>query len=102
MSRKWDSDDAWHNGAPGLAARLRSEEEAVRQRCCFSCGQERELRLGCCWDCATAGEERALKRTVVQHIAHSFGRLAQGRWFNWRTDLAWAWERLTKTGDYRP
>lgn len=67
---------------------------------CFSCGRAEELRLGCCWDCATAGEERALKRTVLQHVAHAIGQSIKGNWMHARIDLSWAWERLTETGDY--
>lgn len=67
---------------------------------CETCGQDRELRLGHCFDCAHAGERRAAKRTVVQH-------LAKGVWQLWKRrprfasyEFRWAWQRLWRTGDY--
>lgn len=68
---------------------------------CFRCGADDELRFGCCWDCATAGETRAAKRTVVQHLGCMFSNLRK-RNGNAKYDMKWAWARLTKTGDYAP
>lgn len=70
---------------------------------CSVCGQIDETRFGVCFGCATAGEERAARRTVLQHLSHGFGRVARG-WFDFgtRMDFVWAWERLTRTGDYAP
>lgn len=70
---------------------------------CNFCGSEdRDLRMGCCFDCATSGEERAARRTVSQHIAKAFANARKGYWGNARIDLRWAYERLTRTGDYAP
>ncbi len=70
---------------------------------CNFCGTaDSELRAGCCFDCATKGEERAARRTVVQHIRKAATNARKGYWDNARIDLRWAWERLTRTGDYAP
>lgn len=70
---------------------------------CFACGEVDELRMGCCFDCAMAGEEVAARRTVMQHLGHGIWRVLRGRFgFATRMDFVWAWERLTKTGDYAP
>lgn len=69
---------------------------------CAGCGQDDELRMGYCFDCASAGEERALRRSVPGHLAKALWNAARCRWGNARIDLAWAWERLTRTGDYAP
>jgi hypothetical protein len=68
---------------------------------CVKCGNADELRLGFCFDCAASGEERAACRTVLQHLSKMLFNLRQGRWENARYDLSWAWQRLTRTGDYR-
>jgi len=68
---------------------------------CDFCGKTAELRLGCCWECATDGEAEAARRTVIQHILRGFRNLAK-QTGNARFDFAWAWERLTSTGDYAP
>jgi hypothetical protein len=70
---------------------------------CKYCGAATDdLRFGCCFDCATKGEIRAAKRTVLQHLAKGVWHLVRG--FRWeaKTDCKWAWERLTRTGDYTP
>jgi len=70
---------------------------------CAGCGQPEELRMGYCFDCAMAGEERAARRSVLQHLRCGFGRILLGNFsFATRMDFVWAWERLTKTGDYAP
>lgn len=66
---------------------------------CAGCGRDEELRLGFCFDCATAGEERAARRTVLQHVAKGLRNL-WNRNSNACFDFKWAWERLTRTGDY--
>ena len=66
---------------------------------CHGCGKDEELRLGFCFDCASAGEERAARRTVLQHLAKGFRHLWIGS-DNARFDFRWAWERFTRTGDY--
>ena len=68
---------------------------------CDYCGKDDELRLGCCWDCASAGEAKAAKRSVIQHIGSMFRNLRK-RNGNAKYDFKWAWERMTKTGDYAP
>lgn len=67
---------------------------------CACCERDEELRMGVCFDCASAGEERAAKRTVVQHLRRALENLLSGKTGNARFDLQWAWERLTGTGDY--
>lgn len=70
---------------------------------CASCGSTDELRMGHCFDCAMRGEERAAHRAVAQHLGHGLWRALRGRFdFATKTDFVWAWERLTKTGDYAP
>lgn len=67
---------------------------------CRGCKREEELRLGYCFDCASKGEERAAKRTVIGHIKKAWENYRAGS-RNWRYDLKWAWERATRTGDYK-
>jgi hypothetical protein len=86
LMRGYD-EHAWRNPAPADL--------------CKGCGQPEELRLGFCFDCAAAGEARAAKRSVVQHLGRGVRNLLK-RNPNWRYDFAWARERLTKTGDYAP
>lgn len=69
---------------------------------CRGCGKHDDLRLGFCFDCADAGERRAAHRSVAQHVGKGLRHLAQQRWTNARIDFSWAWERLTRTGDYAP
>lgn len=67
---------------------------------CKGCGRNTELRLGFCFDCASRGEVRAAQRTVVQHLRKALQNAKIKRWDYVRYDLRWAWERLTRTGDY--
>ena len=67
---------------------------------CSSCGNETELRFGVCYDCATSAEERASKRTVLQHVARAFREAARGERDYFRYCMRWAWQRATRTGDY--
>lgn len=69
---------------------------------CRGCGLEEDVRFGVCFDCATSGEARAAKRTVLQHIRKGFGNAMKRKWISSRIDFMWAWERLTRTGDYAP
>lgn len=69
---------------------------------CNGCGRDEDCRCGYCFDCATAGEERAAKRTVWQHICKGIGHLFGGWRTEARIDFRWAFERLTGTGDYDP
>lgn len=75
----------------------------MSEQSCVGCGStDRDTRLGFCFDCASAGERRAAERTILQHVAHGFGRVLRGRFdFGTKMDFVWAWERLTRTGDYR-
>lgn len=67
---------------------------------CRGCGKLNEdLRLSFCFDCATRGEERAAKRTVVQHLYKALQNVLKGS-SCWRYDLRWAFQRLVRTGDY--
>lgn len=80
----------WVDGDPGCAP-------------CFACGKTDELRMGCCFECAMDGEKRAAHRTVRQHLTKGLGKVVRCRFgFGTRMDFVWAWERLTKTGDYAP
>lgn len=67
---------------------------------CNFCGKNEDLRLGCCFDCAVAGEGRAARRTVLQHVSKGLRNLWEGS-SNYRYDFKWAYERLTKTGNYK-
>ncbi len=69
---------------------------------CIKCGGDGngELRWGFCFDCASAGEEKAARRTVWQHVVAAAGNIRSGG-ENWRYDLSWAWQRLTRSGDYK-
>lgn len=69
---------------------------------CAKCGRDDECRLGFCFDCADEGEAKAAVRTVVQHIGKGISHAVRGYWTNARIDLSWAWEHLTRTGDYAP
>lgn len=70
---------------------------------CAKCGREEELRLGYCFNCVSEGERRAAKRTVWQHFLKGLSKLHQPkRLWQIRYDWQWAWERLTRTGDYAP
>lgn len=69
---------------------------------CYSCGQDEDCRLGFCFECATIAEDKAAKRTVVQHLKKAVSHFYLGLFVEARIDLCWAWERLTGTGDYAP
>lgn len=70
---------------------------------CRICQRHEDLRAGICFDCATDAERRAAQRSVLQHLLKGLGKVMRLR-FNYgtRTDFRWAWERLTRTGDYAP
>lgn len=68
---------------------------------CKICGKERDVCYGVCFDCATSAEERASKRTVIQHLYYSLRSLCARQFIDSRIYLEWAFERLTRTGDYR-
>lgn len=69
---------------------------------CKGCGKNEELRMGFCFDCASSGEERAAKRKVYQHLLKAWNNAWLGHKHTWKSkiDLSWAWQRLTRTGDY--
>lgn len=67
---------------------------------CGKCGRHVELRLGFCFDCAQGGEERAAKRSVLEHMAKAVENVRKRRWQYAYYDITWAWQRLTRTGDY--
>lgn len=69
---------------------------------CSLCRNYTDLRMGFCFECATDGERRAAQRSVAGHLARSFVCLWRGHWESARICRAWAWERLTRTGDYAP
>lgn len=62
---------------------------------------EGDLVAGFCFDCAHLGESEAARRTVLQHLRKSLSGSwrTRPRWERWH-DLTWAWQRLTRTGDY--
>jgi hypothetical protein len=59
-----------------------------------------DVRFDACFDCASTGEERAAKRTTLQHLAKFWENIRHGNYEYSRYDLSWAWQRLTRTGDY--
>lgn len=67
---------------------------------CKGCGSNTELRLGFCFVCASKGEQRSAQRTVRQHLRKAMHNARIKRWDYVRYDLSWAWQRLTRTGDY--
>lgn len=68
---------------------------------CKFCGKEGfDLRGGCCFDCACQGEERAAKRTILEHLAQACKSLSHGYFSHVRFDVQWAWQRFWRTGDY--
>lgn len=69
---------------------------------CKGCRKYDDLRMGYCFDCADAGERRAAERTVLQHITEGAGQFGRGYRTEARISFQWAWERLTRTGDYKP
>jgi len=72
-----------------------------KQAVCAKCGTVDELRLGYCFECALQGELRAAKRTAWQHFVNGLGKIHEPkRWWQVRYDWSWAWQRMTRTGDY--
>jgi len=73
---------------------------------CRACGgaqvSTNDLRGGVCWDCADAGERRAAMRTVLEHILSASVNVRRRYWFGAKCDITWAWQRLTRTGYYKP
>jgi len=69
---------------------------------CRGCGQDDELRYGYCFPCATEGERRAAQYSVTQHCIKGFSSLVRGYRTEARIYFRWAWERLTRAGDYAP
>lgn len=69
---------------------------------CKGCGRDDDLRFGYCFDCATDGDLRLGRRSVMQHLGKAVSHVARGYWWNAKTDVKCAWERLTRTGDYAP
>jgi hypothetical protein len=68
---------------------------------CNFCGRDgQELRGGCCWDCANNGERKAAMRTVLEHLAAMLRNVSRRKWDHARFDFKWAFERLTRSGDY--
>ena len=66
---------------------------------CKGCKRNKDLRLGWCFDCASNGEKRAACRSVLGHIVKGFKNILK-RSSNFQYDFKWAWERLTRMGDY--
>ena len=67
---------------------------------CIFCGRHEELRMGVCFDCAMSGESKSAKRTVLGHLKQSLKNIKRRRWDYVRYDLTWAFQRLTRSGDY--
>lgn len=57
--------------------------------------------LGVCWECADTEEAKLARRTVIEHLRSALTLRRKPRYERY-IDLAWAWERLTKSGDYAP
>lgn len=71
-------------------------------KACRGCVVEAdELRGGWCWDCANGGERKLANRSVVQHLLNGAYHVATWRWFYASVDFTYAWQRLTRTGDYK-
>lgn len=69
---------------------------------CTACGRETDdLMMGACFSCASEAEQRAAKRSVWAHIKRGISNWRQGRKLFAKIDFRWAWQRLTRTGDYR-
>ena len=82
---------------------MSGETSNGRTGICACCSRpDSDMREGFCFDCATIGERRALRRTVAQHVGWFARHALKFQWSSARIDLAWAWERLTRTGDYAP
>jgi hypothetical protein len=87
----------WWKPTPGIAAlALVHSSEGP----CSRCGTVEELRLGVCFDCAEAGEAHAARRSVAMHLLTAVKNVGRRRLDYSRFDLTWAWQRLTRTGDY--
>jgi hypothetical protein len=69
---------------------------------CCCCGRDDETRGGVCFECASDAEFQAAQRNVLGHLASAVTRASRGQWSCARIDVSWAWERLTRTGDYKP
>lgn len=67
---------------------------------CAGCQKHDDLRMGFCFDCASSGEKRAANRSVPEHLAHAWRNARDGDYHFMKIDLRWAWERLTRSGDY--
>lgn len=74
-------------------------ETVVMCKCCDK--PVDDVRFGVCFDCASTGEERTAKRTVFQHIKKGLLNVRVGNYEYCKYDFLWAWQRLTRTGDYR-
>lgn len=79
---------------------MRSGYEEWISVTCDGCGLIRELRYGYCFDCANNGEERAAKRTVIQHLKKCFEHIKSMDFELAKYDFTWAVMRATRTGDY--
>lgn len=66
---------------------------------CKGCKKNDDLRFGWCFDCTSKGEKRAASRGVIEHIIKGLKNISTGS-LNFKYDFKWAWQRLTKTGDY--
>lgn len=60
-----------------------------------------DIRMGCCFQCANAGELRAARRTVLQHLRQAVHNLSNLRFEDAWFEVVWAWQRVTLTGDYK-
>jgi hypothetical protein len=68
---------------------------------CNGCGRNDDLRLGYCFSCATEAEVRVAKRSTLRHIFNGLRNLASLNFTYAKYDLQWAFERFTRTGDYK-
>lgn len=70
---------------------------------CGSCGQPAaDLREGVCFSCASNAEDGVAKRSVEEHLQSALKHLERGLTEYAEIDIKWAYERLTRTGQYGP
>ncbi len=67
-------------------------------KCCKKTVED--TRFSTCFECASVGEEMAAKRSVLQHLKKGAENIIAGNFEYSLYDFSWAWQRLTKTGDY--
>jgi hypothetical protein len=67
---------------------------------CDICKKKGDTRFGVCIDCASLAEEKAAKRTVIQHLKKCWANFKSKKYTYAKYDLRWAFQRLFLIGDY--